>query len=137
MNEDMRRMHRPADMSPDNGEHEPLGEDQGVGVRFSADQVATAFEVDVNRVHNAFSGEYGLDADGMVDSRQAQELVELIIGDRPQAEREEALITLGAFTPRSDTAEPSVFEKPPGELSDRLRPSEQQPNVTAPKDADQ
>ena len=137
MSDDMRQMRRPAEVPPDNDEHEPPGEDQGVGALFSAGQVASAFEVDVQRVYNAFSGEYGLGADGTVSSRQAQELVELIIGDRPQAEREEALITLGAFTPRSDTLEPSVFEKGPGELSDRLRPSEQQPNVSAPRDADQ
>lgn len=137
MDEDMKQMHRPADVPPDNDEHEPPGEDQGIDARFSADQLAKAFEVDVRRVYDAFGGEYGLDPEGTVDSRQAQTLAELIIGDRPQAEQEEALMTLGAFTPRSDTLEPSVSEKPPGELSDRLRPSEQQPNVSAPRDADQ
>lgn len=137
MSDDMKQMRRPSEVPPDYGEHEPLGEDQGVDARFSSAQVAEAFDVDIRRVHNAFSGEYGLDADGTIDSRQAQDLAELIIGDRPQAEREEALMTLGAFTPRRDTAEPSVFEKAPGELSDRLRASEQQPNVSAPKDVDQ
>lgn len=137
MNEDMKQMHRPAEVPPDNDEREPPGEDQGINARFSADQLAKAFGVDVRRVYNAFGGEYGLGPEGTVDSRQAQTLAELIIGDRPQAEQEEALMTLGAFTPRSDTLEPSVFEKPPGELSDRLRPSEQQPNVSAPRDADQ
>jgi len=84
------------------GEYIPAGEAQGVNSRFTADQVAGAFEVAVDRVHNAFQGEYNLGPDGSVDSRQAQELAEMIIGDLPLDRQEAALMKLGAFTPRRD-----------------------------------
>lgn len=84
------------------GEYIPAGEGQGVNSRFTADQVADAFGVAVDRVHNAFQGEYNLGPDGSVDSRQAQELAELIIGDLPLDRQEAALMKLGAFTPRRD-----------------------------------
>lgn len=119
------------------GEHNPAGEEQGVNARFTATQVADAFEVAIDRVHNAFAGEYDMGPEGTVDSRQAQDLSELIIGDRPQGDREAALMKLGAFTPRRDTLEASFYERPDGELSDRLRPSEQQPIIGAPRDTDQ
>ncbi len=94
---------RPATVDNDQtGEYTPAGEAQGVNSRFTADQVAAAFEVAVDRVHNAFQGEYNLGPDGSVDSRQAQELAELIIGDLPLDRQQAALMKLGAFTPRTD-----------------------------------
>jgi hypothetical protein len=114
------------------GEQGPAGEDQGVNAVFSAGEVAKAFDVEIDRVHNAFAGEYNLGTDAKVDSRQAQLLAEVILGDRPQADQEAALMQLGAFTPRRDTLEASVSEKPPGELSDRLRPTEEAPEFGPP-----
>lgn len=110
----------------------PEGEDSGVDASFSPRHVADAFGVDIERVKRAFEGEFGLGADDLVDSRQAQHLAEVIIGDRPQAERDEALMELGAFTPRHDAADATVEEKQPGELSDRLRPSEEVPDLDPP-----
>jgi hypothetical protein len=107
------------------GEQGPTGEDQGVNAVFSAGEVAKAFDVEINRVHNAFAGEYNLGTDAKVDSRQAQLLAEVIL-------QEAALMQLGAFTPRRDTLEASVSEKPPGELSDRLRPTEEAPEFGPP-----
>lgn len=114
------------------GEQDPPGEDQGVNARFSARAVAEAFNVEIDRVHNALAGEFSLDKDATVDSRHAQHLAEVLLGDRPQAEQEAALLQLGAYTPRRDTLEPSVSEKPPGELSDRLRPTEEAPEFGPP-----
>ncbi len=84
------------------GQYVPAGEAQGQNSRFTADQVASAFEVEVHRVHNAFQGEFGLGPDGSVDSRQAQQLAEVIIGDQPLDRQQAALMTLGAYTPRRD-----------------------------------
>lgn len=97
------RTERPATVDNDEtGEYVPAGEAQGQDARFTADQVAGAFEVAVERVHNAFRGEFGLDVGASVDSRQAQQLAEVIIGDQPQDQQQAALMTLGAFTPRTD-----------------------------------
>lgn len=97
------RTTRPATVDNDQtGEYTPAGEAQGRNATFTADQVAAAFEVEVDRVHNAFQGEYNLGPDGTVDSRQAQELAELIIGDQPLDHQQASLMKLGAFTPRSD-----------------------------------
>jgi len=97
------RTTRPATVDNDQtGEYTPAGEAQGQDSRFTADQVAAAFEVDVDRVHNAFQGEFQLGADASVDSRQAQQLAEVIIGDEPQDRQQAALMKLGAFTPRTD-----------------------------------
>ncbi|MDQ3541853.1 MAG: hypothetical protein M3440_14325 [Chloroflexota bacterium] len=97
------RTTRPATVDNDQtGEYTPAGEAQGQDAQFTADQVATAFEVDVDRVHNAFQGEFQLGADASVDSRQAQQLAEVIIGDEPQDRQQAALMKLGAFTPRTD-----------------------------------
>lgn len=119
------------------GEHDPPGEISGVHTLFSAQAVADAFQVDIERVRRAFAGEFHFGPDAAVDSRQAQHLTDVILGDRPQAEQEAALMRLGAYTPRRDTIEPSVFEKPPGELSDRLRPSEEVPDIGAPEEPGQ
>src|SRR5699024_4989795 len=101
-------------------EYVPEGEDQDSDASFSPRHIADAFGVDIARVKTAFQGEFGLGPDDLVDSRQARQLTEVIIGDRPQAERDGALMRLGAFTPRHDAADATVEEKAPGELSDRL-----------------
>jgi hypothetical protein len=105
------------------GEYAPAGEAQGEDARFSAEQIARGFEVEIARVHRAMSGEFSLGADGRVDSRQAQHLAEVILGDQPLAEQEAALMRLGAFTPRPDHDWGSG-ETPPGEESDKLEPAE-------------
>ena len=103
------------------GEYAPAGEAQGEDARFSAEQIARGFEVAIARVHRAMAGEFSLGADGRIDSRQAQHLAEVILGDQPQAEQEAALTRLGAFTPRPDH-EWGIGETPPGEESDKLEP---------------
>ncbi len=103
------------------GEYAPAGEAQGEAARFSADQIARGFEVEIDRVHHAMSGEFGLGADGRVDSRQAQHLAEVILGDQPLAEQEAALMRVGAFTPRTDH-DWGLGETPPEEESDKLDP---------------
>jgi hypothetical protein len=108
------------------------GNNQGVSTVFSANDIAHAFGVDIQRVFNAFAGEFDLDESGQVDSRQAQHLSEMILGDKPMAEQEAALMQLGAYTPRRDTIEASVAEKPEGEQSDRLRPTEEAPEFGPP-----
>ncbi|MCC2628631.1 MAG: hypothetical protein K0S14_2281 [Thermomicrobiales bacterium] len=104
------------------GEYAPAGEAQGEDARFSAEQIARGFEVALDRVHRAMSGEFGLGANGRVDSRQAQHLAEVILGDQTLAEQEAALMRAGAFTPRPDH-EWGVGETPPGEESDKLEPA--------------
>src|SRR5215212_4022857 len=84
------------------GEYAPAGEAQGEDARFSAEQIARGFEVEMDRVHRAMAGEFGLGAESRVDSRQAQHLAEVILVDQPLAEQEAALMRLGAFTPRPD-----------------------------------
>jgi hypothetical protein len=101
------------------GEYAPAGEAQGIAATFSAAQVAGAFAVAVDRVHRALAGEFALGPDGRVDSRQAQHLVEVILGDHPQAEQQAALMRLGAFTPRPDH-DWGIGEAAPGEESDRV-----------------
>lgn len=91
----------PTELDAD-GEYTPAGEDQGVHARFSARQVADAFGVELERVQRAFRGEFDLDPAGTVDSRQAQDLAEVILGDQPMDIREAGLMQLGAFTPRRD-----------------------------------
>ena len=104
------------------GEYAPSGEAQGESARFSAEQIARGFDVAIERVRRAMAGEFGLGADDRVDSRQAQHLAEVILGDRTLADREAALMRVGAFTPRSDH-EWGVGETPPGEESDKLEPA--------------
>jgi len=114
------------------GEYRPAGEAQGEDATFSADDVAAAFEVAVERVHRAFAGEFGLEADARVDSKQAQGLAEVIIGDQPLDTQQAALMKLGAFTPRTDHDWGSG-ETAPGEESDRIRPTPDVPNLRAPR----
>ncbi len=46
------------------GEYTPAGEAQGLGATFTADQVAGAFNVAIDRVHRAIAGEFNLGQDG-------------------------------------------------------------------------
>jgi hypothetical protein len=107
------------------GEYTPAGENQGKYRRFSAGEVAEAFGVDLDRVYNAFQGEYGLASDGKISSHQAQELAEIFLGDLPLDGQQAALMNLGAFTPRSDDTEASATPKAPGEQSDKIRRSQE------------
>lgn len=109
----------PTDLN-DDGEYLPAGEDQGVSSSFTANQVATAFEVDIERVHNAFQGEFDLGPDGVVDSKGAQQMAEVILGDKPQDIKQAALMKLGAFSPRTDH-DWGFGEKADDEESDRLK----------------
>lgn len=102
------------------GEYAPAGEAAGVDATFSAEQVATAFAVTIDRVHRALAGEFGLHADDRIDSQQAQLLAEVLLGDQPQAEREASLMRLGAFTPRPDH-QWGIGEAAPGEESDKVK----------------
>jgi len=104
------------------GEYAPAGEAQGQGALFSADRLAGAFGVEIDRVHRALDGEFGLGPDAEVDSKQAQQLAEVLLGDLPLDRRQAALMQLGAFTPRPDQAW-GMGETAPGEESDRLAAS--------------
>ncbi len=95
------------------------GENQGLNATFSADQIASAFEVAIDRVHNAMQGEFNLGPDGQVDSKQAQQLSEVLLGDQPQAVQMAATMKLGGYTPRPDDAW-GFGDTVPGEESDRL-----------------
>lgn len=110
------------------GEYVPAGEAQGGNASFTADQVADAFGVEVHRVHNAFQGEFQLGADASVDSRQAQQLAEVIIGDQPLDQQEAALMTLGAFTPRRDE-DWGRGQSDPSEESDKLEDRTPRPGI--------
>ena len=103
---------------PKHGEYAPEGEESGVGATFSADAVATAFGVELERVHRAMQGEFG-NADAPVDSKKAQLLAEVLLGDQPQDQQMAALMNLGAYTPRPDHTD-GLGEKNPAEESDRL-----------------
>lgn len=97
----------------------PAGEDQGIGQRFTAKMIATAFGVDETRVARAFAGELEVNPETPVDSRQAQRLAEVLLDDQPLDQRQAALMRLGAFTPRSDL-EWGLGDSPLGEESDLL-----------------
>jgi hypothetical protein len=94
------------------------GEERNGSARFSLDQIAAAFAVDLDRVRRAVEGEFSLGFDAQVDAKMAQHLAEVILGDLPLDRREAALMQLGAFTPRSDAAW-GAGSGPPGEESDR------------------
>jgi hypothetical protein len=108
----------PTASNPD-GEYLPAGEAQGNGKTFEAGAIATAFDVDIARVEQGIAGEFGLGSDATVDSRAAQHLAEVILGDQVQDVRQAALMRLGAFTPRTDH-DWGFGEKASGEESDRL-----------------
>lgn len=102
------------------GEYAPAGEAHGQEAEITADELADAFNVDIDRVHAAMQGEFGVDPGGTVGSAQAQELAEVLLGDLPLEEQQAALMKLGAFTPRTDH-DWGVGEAPPSEESDRLK----------------
>lgn len=95
------------------------GETQGINDTFDARAIAQAFNVAEDRVHNALKGEYQLGPDARVDSKQAQNLAEVLLGDQPMDQQMAALMKLGAFTPRPDDAW-GFGDKAPGEQSERL-----------------
>lgn len=101
------------------GEYAPVGEERSADVTFSLEEIASAFDVDPGRVRQALSGEFGSD-DIRIDSRQAQHLTEVLLGDQPQDHQMAALIKLGAYTPRPDHVE-GLGEKDPAEESDKLK----------------
>ena len=101
------------------GEYAPAGEAQGNAQTFSREEVAAAFGVAAERVAAAMQGEFGLAPAARVDSSQAQELAEALLVDEPLDIRQAALMTLGAFTPRSDHSW-GVGEAAPGEESDKV-----------------
>jgi hypothetical protein len=96
----------------------PAGEARDSGTRFSAQQIAAAFEVEPDRVVRAMRGEFGIGPDDAVDGRMAQDLAEVLLGDLPLDRRQAALMQLGAYAPRSD-AMWGVGDGPPTEESDR------------------
>ncbi len=99
------------------GEYRPAGESTEPGQTFSVAEIATAFDVSPVRVERAIAGEFG--AAATLDDRAVQHLAEALLVDKPLAERQAALMELGAFTPRSDH-EIGLGEKDPAEESDRL-----------------
>jgi hypothetical protein len=106
-------------MSGTTGEPMPPGEVNSTTSVFTARQVADAFEVELDRIERAMRGELGLEPNATVTSQQAQGLAEVVLAELPLAEREAALMRLGAFTPRSDV-EWGIGDTLPGEESDRL-----------------
>lgn len=100
------------------GEYAPIGEESGVEATFSPEEIARAFSVEPDRVRRAITGEFG-STDIPVDSKQAQHLAEVILGDLPQDQQLAALIKLGAYTPRPDH-DIGLGEKDPAEESDKL-----------------
>ena len=86
---------------------------------FSVNQVAEAFGVGVIRVRRAMRGEFSLGPDARIDSKMAQHLSDVLLGDLPLDRREGALMELGAYTPRRDASE-GLGQNPPREESDRL-----------------
>jgi len=111
---------------PEDETYLDAGEQGGEFATFTADQVAGAFGVSVERVHRAMAGEFNLPPEARVDSRQAQDLSEVLLDDRPLDEREAALMQLGAFTPRPDQ-EGYIGEVPTGDESDRMAASPFEP----------
>ena len=109
----MKDPHRTAE-----GMYIEAGEDVSPARRFSADEVASAFGVEKERVLRAMRGEFGLGPEATNDDKQAQDLVEALFGDLPLDQREAATMKLGAFTPRRD-AEYGLGSGPPEVESDR------------------
>jgi hypothetical protein len=107
---------------PETNQNQPLmprGEASDPSLRFTARQVADAFDVEPVRIERAMRGEFGLEANGAISSHQAQQLAEIVLAERPLGEREAALMRLGAYTPRSDV-EWGLGDTYKGEESDRL-----------------
>jgi hypothetical protein len=104
----------------------PHGEGNNPASEFNANDVATAFEVELDRIERAMRGEFGLEPNASINSYQAQQLAEVILAERPIADRQAALMRLGAFTPRSDV-EWGIGDTHRGEESDRLAGSAKKP----------
>ena len=100
------------------GEYAPAGEESGEEATFGLEDVARAFGVEPGRVERAMTGEFG-SADMRVDSKQAQHLAEVLLGDLPQDQQLAGLMKLGAYTPRPDH-DTGLGEKDPAEESDKL-----------------
>lgn len=81
------------------GEYVPSGEAQGVADHFSASDVAAAFGIKIERVHNALAGEFGSAEGAQIDSRQAPHLAEVLLVDTSQPEREAAPIATWRLHP--------------------------------------
>lgn len=113
------------------GERTPAGEGVASDARFSADQVAGAFGVEIDRVHRALAGEFQLGAGDTVTSIQARGLADVLLGDLPIDRQQAALMTLGAFTARSDDAW-GMGDTAPGEESDRLSSDADKPEDISP-----
>jgi hypothetical protein len=97
----------------------PKGETNAPNLQFTAGMVANAFDVEQERIERAMRGEFGLNADDVISSHEAQQLAEIVLAERPLGEREAALMRLGAYTPRSDV-EWGLGDTFKGEESDRL-----------------
>jgi len=104
----------------------PHGEGNNPATEFNVEEVATAFEVDLDRIERAMRGEFGLEPNASINSYQAQQLAEVVLAERPIADRQAALMRLGAFTPRSDV-EWGIGDTHRGEESDRLAGSANKP----------
>ncbi|MFL5758458.1 MAG: hypothetical protein ACJ789_01895 [Thermomicrobiales bacterium] len=113
-------------MSQNNRGALPHGEENDPAGGFSAADVAEAFEVDLDRIERAIRGEFGYEPNAIISSHQTQALAEVVLAERPIAEREAALMRLGAFTPRSDV-EWGLGDTHSGEESDRLAGSATKP----------
>ncbi len=94
------------------------GEAPGRDARFSAEEIAVAFDVELDRVERALLGEFSLGSGDRVNSKMAQRLAEVLLADFPLDRQRAALMKLGAFTPRHDAVE-GVGDGPPQEESDR------------------
>ncbi len=119
------------DASVTDDERSPAGEDVALDAQFSADQVAGAFGVDIDRVHRAMAGEFQLASRDSVSSSQARGLADVLLGDLPIDRQQAALMTLGAFTPRSDD-DWGLGDTAPGEESDRLSSDADKPEDISP-----
>ena len=106
------------DTRSEDGTYVEAGEASSNRLTFTVDQVASAFVVAVERVQRAVEGEFGLGPSASIDSKMAQELGEVLLGDLPLDKREAALMRLGAFSPRFDATE-GLGHNPPDEESDR------------------
>ena len=82
-------------------------------------------------IHRLSTSELARAPNDRVDSRQAQRLAEVILGDAPLADREAALMRLGAFTPRPDH-DWGIGEAAPGEESDKVKPSASSTEISLP-----
>jgi hypothetical protein len=105
------------DQNDSQREYAPAGEAADLDRTFQVAEIAEAFGVEQARVERAVEGEFG--AGATIDSRAVQHLAEVLLVDQPLAEREAAMMVLGAFTPRPDHQD-GLGENDPENESDRL-----------------